>query len=348
MGSVKAGIVGASGYTGGELLRLLAGHPSVEVVWATSRQYAGRPVAEAYPYLRDFVDLAFSEPDLDGMPGGTDGVFVALPHTEAMEAVPLLIGKGLRVVDLSADFRLSDPDVYSSWYGHPHTAPELLREAVYGLTEWNRERIAGARLVANPGCYPTAALLALLPLVKRNLVGEGEIVIDAKSGVSGAGRAPKQSSLYCEVSEGVTPYAVGRHRHIPEMEQELARAAGQRVGFTFAPHLMPLSRGMLETIYLRLSPGAGGEEVAAAYGEDYGNEPFVKVSPPGVLPSLREASGTNLCRIGYTSDREGGRTVVVSVIDNLVKGASGQALQNFNLMLGLPETDGLGGPGHYP
>ena len=262
--------------------------------------------------------------------------------------MPALLERGLKVVDLSADFRLRDAAVYSRAYGHPHAAPALLEEAVYGLTEHARSRVREARLVANPGCYPTATLLALLPLARRGLLGEFGAIVDAKSGVSGAGRGLKQGSLYCEVNEGLTPYNIGRHRHQPEMEQELAAAAGRAVRLTFAPHLVPLSRGMEATIYLVPPAGTGLREVGALLRESYALEPFVKVLPDGKLPSVRDVAGTNLCRIGCTDDPQGGRLVVVSVIDNLVKGASGQALQNMNLMLGLPETAGLDAPGLFP
>jgi N-acetyl-gamma-glutamyl-phosphate reductase len=265
-----------------------------------------------------------------------------------MGAVPALLEKKLRVVDLSADFRLDDPSLYAEWYGADHTAPALIDTAVYGLTERYRADIAAASLVANPGCYPTAALLALTPLVKRGLVVEGEIVVDAKSSVSGAGRAPKRGALLCEAHEGLRAYSVGSHRHIPEMEQELGKAAGRPVSLTFAPHLVPLNRGLLETIYVRLEGGGGLEEVGEAYREDYGDEPFVKVAPAGVFPGIQDVAGTNLCRLGFAEDRRGGRIVLVSVIDNLVKGASGQAVQNLNLMFGLPETMGLEGPGLFP
>ncbi len=341
-------IIGASGYTGGELARLLLGHPELELAWATSRSGAGRPLAALHPHLRDFTDLGLSAPDLAALPPGIEGAFVALPHVEAMGVVPGLLERGLRVVDLSADFRLRDPGLYSLTYGHPHTAPGLLGEAVYGLTEAARERIRGARLVANPGCYPTCALLPLLPLARGGLLGPFGAVVDAKSGVSGAGRGAKQSSLYCEVAEGLGPYAAGRHRHQPEMEQELERSAGAPVRLTFVPHLAPLSRGMEATIYVEPAGGAGLSEVHAAISGAYAGEPFVKVLPAGSLPTIRDVAGTNLCRIGCTDDPRGGRVVIGSVIDNLVKGAAGQALQNMNLMLGLAEGGGLAAPGLFP
>ena len=344
----KIGIVGASGYTGGELLRLILGHPEMEVAWATSRKFSGKGVAEAFPYLGGFTDVIFEDPNLEKVPEDLEAVLVALPHTEAMQVVPALLDRSLKVVDLSADFRLDDGDVYARWYGSEHTAPALLGGAVYGLTEWNREQVASASLVANPGCYPTAALLALLPLLKRGLVRSGGIVVDAKSGVSGAGRSPKRNTLYAEANEGLTPYLVGRHRHIPEIRQELAKVAGKDVDLTFTPHLVPLSRGLLETIYLDLREGAGLAEVEAAFKEDYRDETFVSVAPAGLLPAVQDAAGSNVCRLGFTDDPQGGRTIVVSAIDNLVKGASGQALQNLNLMLGSSEATGLGAPGLFP
>lgn len=345
---IDVGILGASGYTGGELIRILLRHPSFRAAWATSRQHAGREVAEVFPSLRDFTGLSFAEPDLEGLPAQLQAVFVALPHTESMKVVPPLLDRGVKVVDLSADFRLEDSAVYSAWYGCDHESPSFIEEAVYGLTEWNRARVSEARLVANPGCYPTAALLALLPLVGDGLVAGGEIVVDAKSGVSGAGRTPQQKTLFCEVDEGLSAYLAGRHRHLPEMEQELSKAAGGRVPLTFVPHLVPLSRGLLETIYLTLDAGAGLKEVEESYRRAYGSETFVKAAPPGVLPGIRDVAGTNLCRIGFTDDPGGGRVVLVSVIDNLVKGAAGQAVQNLNLMFGLSEGAGLDAPGLYP
>ena len=345
---IDVGILGGSGYTGGELLRILLRHPSLRAAWATSRQHAGREVAEVFPSLRDFTSLSFTEPDIDGLPKQVQAVFVALPHTEAMNVVPTLLERGVKVVDLSADFRLEDPAVYSTWYGCDHGSPALIEEAVYGLTEWNRDQVSAARLVANPGCYPTAALLALLPLVGDGLVAEGEIVVHAKSGVSGAGRAPQQKTLFCEVDEGLSAYLAGRHRHLPEIEQELSKAAGGTVSLTFVPHLVPLSRGLLETIYLKLGTGAGLKQVEESYHRAYADATFVKTAPPGVLPGIRDVAGTNLCRIGFTDDPRGGRVVLVSVIDNLVKGAAGQAVQNLNLMFGLAEGAGLDTPGLYP
>jgi N-acetyl-gamma-glutamyl-phosphate reductase len=288
------------------------------------------------PRLR--TDLSFcAASEVDGV----DFAFVCLPHGEAAPTVKRLLDGGAKVVDLSADFRLRDAAEYSRAYGHPHAAPALLAEAVYGLTEAARDRVRAARLVANPGCYPTATLLALLPLARGGFLGEFGAIVDAKSGVSGAGRGLKQGSLFCEVNEGFAAYNVGRHRHHPEMAQELAAAAGRPVRLTFAPHLAPLSRGMEATIYLAPQAGAGLREAGALLREAYAAEPFVRVLPDGKLPGVRDVAGTNLCRIGVTDDPRGGRVVVVSVIDNLLKGAAGQAVQDFNLAFGHDEREGL-------
>ena len=342
----RVAILGASGYTGAELVRLLARHPHVEIVALTGDRKAGETMADVFgqfamlhlPRLSTIKEVDWSK---------IDAAFCALPHATT-QAVVRDLPQHVRVIDISADFRLEDPALYREWYSHEHQALEQQKQAVYGLTEFNRERIAKARIIACPGCYPTAALLPLVPLLERKLIDPDEIIIDAKSGVSGAGRGLKQGSLYCEINEGLTPYNIGRHRHQPEMEQELAVAAGRAVRLTFAPHLVPLSRGMEATIYLEPPDGTGLREIGALLRESYAGEPFVKVLPDGMLPTVRDVAGTNLCRIGCTDDPQGGRLVVVSVIDNLVKGASGQALQNMNVMLGLPETAGLEAPGLFP
>ncbi len=345
---IEVGILGASGYTGGELLRIFSQHPSFRVVWATSRQHAGKAAAEVFPSLRDFTTLVFAAFDLERIPKGVEAVLVALPHTESMAVVPSLLERGLRVVDLSADYRLKDPARYAEWYGHRHSSPALLAEAVYGLPELHRDAIAAARLVANPGCYPTATLLALFPLAKRGLIGEGDVVVDAKSGISGAGRAVKTGNLFCESHEGLTSYLAGRHRHLPEMEQELEGVAKGNIHLVFVPHLVPLNRGILATIYLEGSAGGNLSMIEEAFQDEYHAEPFVKVAPSGRLPAVQEVTGTNLCRLGVTDDPRGKTVIVVSVIDNLVKGASGQAVQNLNLMFGLPEAGGLEAPALFP
>jgi N-acetyl-gamma-glutamyl-phosphate reductase len=336
---VRVGILGASGYTGADLVRLIARHPHAEIAVLTADRHAGKPVEAVFPHLGGL-----------GLPGlvrvedagwdGVDMVLCGLPHGTTQEIVAGL-PPGLRVVDLSADFRLSDTAVYAEWYGHQHRAPALQETAVYGLTEHNRAAIARARLVANPGCYPTGTLLALLPLVEGGLVDGDAIVVDAKSGVSGAGRSLREDMLFCEVSEAIHAYGIGRHRHMPEMEQELSRAAGRPIAISFTPHLIPMNRGELMTIYVRLAGGATVASLRAALAAAYAGEPFVRVLPEGAAPATRHVRGSNLCLLGVFADRRPGCAIVLSAIDNLVKGASGQAVQNMNLMLGLPETAGL-------
>ncbi len=337
--AVTAGILGASGYTGAELVRLLLRHPGVRLTVLTAERQAGQPVEAVFPHLAGH-----------GLPGlikvgdadwsGVQVAFCALPHGTTQEIVAALPNH-LKVVDLSADFRLRDIAVYAEWYGHAHRAPELQTEAVYGLTEWARPAVSAARLVANPGCYPTAALLPLLPLLAAGLVDPDHLIIDAKSGVSGAGRDAKQANLFCEVSEGMHAYGVGHHRHMPELEQELSAMAGRPVMASFTPHLVPMNRGELITCHLRLNSGVAVNDLRAALADRYAAEPFVQVVPAGVSPATRHVRGSNLCQIGVFPDRRPGHAIVLSAIDNLVKGASGQAVQNMNLMFGLPETTGL-------
>lgn len=335
----RIAILGASGYTGAELLRLLRHHPQVEIRALTADRQAGKPIAVVFPHLagEGLPDLvAIGDVDWSGL----DLVFCGLPHGTTQEVISALPGH-LRIVDLSADFRLSDTATYAEWYGHEHQAPELQREAVYGLTEIAREQVRGARLVANPGCYPTSAQLPLIPLIRARLIDADDIVIDAKSGVSGAGRAVRESSLFCEVAEGIHAYGVAGHRHAPEIEQGLSQAAGRNIVVSFTPHLMPMNRGILSTIYVRLAAGATLGDLRAVLERAYAAEPFVRVLPDGGLPATRHVRGTNLCLIGLSRDRVAGRAILVSAIDNLVKGASGQAIQNMNVMLGLPETTAL-------
>jgi N-acetyl-gamma-glutamyl-phosphate reductase len=335
---IRIGILGASGYTGAELLRLLRYHPHAEIRALTADRQVGKPLGTIFPQLagEGLPDLvAIAAVDWSAL----DFVFCGLPHGTTQEVVAGL-PRDLRIVDLSADFRL-DPATYAEWYGHEHRAPELQREAVYGLTELAREAVRGARLVAVPGCYPTAALLPLVPLVRARLINPDDLIIDAKSGVSGAGRAAREGSLYCEVAEGIHAYGVAGHRHAPEIEAGLGQAAGRRVVVNFTPHLMPMNRGILETIYVRLAEGATLGDLRAVLEEAYRDEPFVQVLPEGTLPATRHVRGTNLCQIGLSRDRVENRAILVSAIDNLVKGASGQAIQDMNAMLGLPETTAL-------
>jgi N-acetyl-gamma-glutamyl-phosphate reductase len=337
---VAVAILGASGYTGAELARLLVRHPQAEITALTAGRKVGRRLGEVFPHLAgaglpDLVSIDAADWD------AAEVAFCCLPHGTAQDVVAGL-PRHLKVIDLSADFRCADASLYGRWYGQAHRAPELLKEAVYGLTEVARDAVSKARLVANPGCYPTAALLPLIPLLEAGLIDAREIVIDAKSGVSGAGRAAKESALYAGVAEGVQAYGVAAHRHTPEIEQELSGAAGGGpVTVSFTPHLVPMNRGILATIYVRLAPGAAADDLGAALRRRYSGEPFIRVVAAGEAPSTRHVRGSNGCLIGVFADRLTGRAIVLSVIDNLVKGASGQAVQNMNVMCGLAETAGL-------
>lgn len=342
MAKIRIGILGASGYTGADLVRLAARHPNVQISALTANTHAGKAMAEVFPHLfmLDLPTLVEWE-KVDW--GGLDAVFCGLPHgtTQEITAAVLSANPAIKVIDMSADFRLRDMGTYAKWYGHEHRAPELQGEAVYGLTEVYRESIRSARLTACPGCYPTAALLSLIPGAKAGLIDAGEIIVDAKSGVSGAGRAPKQNTLFSEVGEGLSPYSVAQHRHAPEIEQEISVAAGANVTVNFTPHLIPMSRGELCTSYVRLLNGASADDLRSALAEAYRGEPFVHVAPRGVLPQTQNVRGSNYVQIGVFADRIEGRAIVVSVLDNLVKGSAGQAIQNMNLMFGLDETTGL-------
>lgn len=337
---IRVGLVGASGYTGAELARILCNHPQAELTVATSRQYAGKPLAEVFPHLRGKMDLVCENVVADQLMERADLFFLAVPHKTAMELVPSFLEAGKKVVDLSADFRIHDASVYEAWY-QPHSASQYLGEAVYGLPELYRQKIAAARLVANPGCYPTSVILALAPLLQAGVVDPSTLVIDSKSGVSGAGRGANVGSLYCEMGEGFKAYKVGAHRHTPEIEQEISLLAGQEVVVSFTPHLLPMSRGILSTTYATLDNGQDAASVRALYEDFYGQEPFVRLCPEGDFPATQFVRGSNCCDIGFKVDPRTGRIVIVSVIDNLVKGAAGQAVQNMNLLCGFPEGEGL-------
>lgn len=334
---VKVGIIGGTGYTGVELLRLLAGHSQVEVRVITSRAEAGRPVSDIYPNLRGHIGIPFSEPDPQYLKD-CDLVFFATPNGTAMKMVPELLAAGVRVIDLAADFRIGDIAEWEQWYGMTHTCPELVAEAVYGLPEINREAIRGARLVANPGCYPTAATLGFLPLVEAGLAPLGGLIADCKSGVSGAGRGASVATLMGEAGESFKAYGVPGHRHLPEIRQNLSLAAGKPVDVTFTAHLIPMIRGIHATLYATLE---GGHDLQALYEARFRDEPFVDVMPAGSHPETRSVRGVNDCRIAVHRPQGGDTVVVLSVIDNLVKGAAGQAIQNMNIMLGLDEREGL-------
>ncbi len=334
---IKAGIVGGTGYTGVELLRLLSRHPEVELKAITSRKEAGMPVAQMFPSLRRRVDLAFSTPEAARL-SECDVVFFATPNGVAMNEARALVEAGVRIVDISADFRLRDVAEWEKWYKVKHACPELVAEAVYGLCEVNRDMVKSARIVANPGCYPTAVQLGLLPLVQAGVVDLGHLIADAKSGVSGAGRKAETNLLFSEASDNFAAYGVAGHRHVPEILQHLSTAAGTPVGITFVPHLTPMIRGMQATLYARITKEA---DFQALYEDRYEGEPFVDVMPPGSLPDTRSVRAANMCRMAVHRPYGGDTLVVLSVIDNLVKGASGQAVQNMNIMFGLPETQGL-------
>ncbi len=339
---IRIGVLGASGYTGADLVRLGVRHPAIEIALLTANSHAGKPMDAVFPHFA-FVDL----PDLVTVEeadwSAVDAVFCGLPHGTTQEIISDLLARHphIKVIDMSADFRLRDPDTYATWYGHEHRALGLQGEAVYGLTEHYATAIASARLVACPGCYPTASLLALLPIVGAGLVAADDIVIDAKSGVTGAGRGLKQNTLFSEAGEGLSPYSIAKHRHAPEIEQEISKAAGKTVYVNFTPHLIPMSRGELCTSYVRMVPGTSADDLRACLADAYQTAPFVHVARPGVVPQTQNVRGSNYVQIGVFADRIPGRAIVVSVLDNLVKGSAGQALQNFNLMFGLPETTGL-------
>ncbi|CAK7003889.1 MAG: N-acetyl-gamma-glutamyl-phosphate reductase [Desulfovibrio sp.] len=343
MAEIRAGLVGVTGYTGMELARLLENHPVITLKAVTSRAEAGKKVREIYPFLQGFAtgDLVISEPDPAALATTCDIVFLAVPHGAAMEMAAKLRAQNVVVVDLSADFRLRDTAVFSEWYKSEHTEPETLKEAVYGLPEIYADRIKTAKLIANPGCYPTASILALYPALANRLIRDQGIVIDAKSGTTGAGRKAVVGSLYCEVADTFKAYNLTKHRHTPEIEQELAFAAGKDVTLSFNTHLLPVNRGILTTIYTELNPGVSFETVREVYETRYAGEPFVRVLPKGALPELKNVRGTMFCDIGMAYDPRTNRLILLAAIDNLCRGASGQAVANANLMNGLDVTTGL-------
>jgi len=337
---IKVGIVGGTGYTGVELLRLLAAHPEVEIQAITSRSEKGLPVADMYPNLRGHLDLVFSEPDMAVLKN-CDVVFFATPNGIAMTMARELVEAGIKVIDLAADFRIKDIDEWSKWYGMEHACPELVEKAVYGLPEVNRAEIKNAQLIANPGCYPTAVQLGLLPLIENDLIETDNLIADAKSGVSGAGRTAAVGTLQAESSENFKAYGVAGHRHLPEIKQGLAIANNADVGLTFVPHLLPMIRGIHATCYATLKDKNTATQLQSLYEKKYAGEYFVDVMPAGSFPETRTVKGANHCRIAVHVPQDGDRVVILSVIDNLVKGAAGQAVQNMNIMFGLSENAGL-------
>jgi N-acetyl-gamma-glutamyl-phosphate reductase len=345
---LNVGIIGASGYTGVELARILSDHPEVRLTVATSRQFAGKPLSEVFPNLRKRVDLICEDLTPEQLVDRADFFFAAVPHKTAMALVPTFLAAGKKVVDLSADFRIRDAAVYEQWY-QPHSCPELLAEAVYGLPELYREQVKSARLTANPGCYPTSIILGLAPLLREKLIDPATLIVDSKSGTSGAGRSLNVGTLFCEVTDGFRPYKVGgAHRHIPEIEQELSALAGSEVIISFTPHLLPISRGILSTIYASLSGSISGQDMQDLYESAYQDEPFVRVCPAGTFPATQHVRGSNCCDIGVKIDQRTGRVIVMSAIDNIAKGASGQAVQNMNLMNGFAEDCAIRGAAFFP
>lgn len=344
--ALRVAVLGATGYAGVELLRILIRHPRVRLTIITSQQYAGKRVSEIYPSLAGQCDLVLEEIRIDKIASQAEIAFAALPHETSMEVVAGLVQQGKRVIDLSADFRLHDPETYLHWY-RAHKAPHLLRDAVYGLTEIHRREIGKARLVANPGCYPTGAVLGLAPLFAEKIV-QGTVLIDAKSGVTGAGRSSAVELSFSEVNENFKAYNVGVHRHTPEIEQELSQIAKKPVTVCFAPHLAPMSRGILSTIYVELKKTLDDEKLSQLYKGFYRADPFIRILPAGSFPQTKEVRGSNDCAIGFRYDSRVKRLVVITAIDNLVKGAAGQAVQNMNLMYGWPEAEGLTGTALIP
>lgn len=340
MKKIKVGIVGGTGYTGVELLRLLANHPQAEVKMITSRSEDGVAVADMYPNLRGVYDLRFSVPDPAKLKT-CDVVFFATPHGVAMSMAKELIAAGVKVVDLAADFRIEDLDVWQKWYGMAHTEAGLFKDVAYGLPEFYRAEIKQAKIIANPGCYPTSIFLGILPLLKAGLIKPDNIIADGKSGVSGAGRGASVGMLGAEMSESFKAYGVAGHRHQPEIQEKLTQLSGQKIGFTFVPHLLPMIRGMESTIYATLSENKTQAELQALFEAAYKDEPFVDVMPAGSLPETRMVKGSNMCRLAIYRPAGSSQVVITSVIDNLVKGAAGQAIQNMNILFDLPETQGL-------
>jgi N-acetyl-gamma-glutamyl-phosphate reductase len=344
---IKVAIIGASGYTGVELARILCNHPNISLVTVTSRQYEGQAIHEVFPSLFKKVNLIYENPSAEKLCSQADFFFTAVPHKTAMNIVPKLLAEGKKVVDLSADFRIRDVSVYEKWY-QKHTAHEILKEAVYGLPELYRETIKTSRLIANPGCYPTSIILGLAPLLQANIISPQSIIADSKSGTSGAGRSAQVGSLYCEVADGFRAYKVATHRHTPEIEQEINRLGSCNVNISFTPHLLPISRGILSTVYAQLTHITDPEEIRHHYTAMYDGEYFIRVLPEESFPATQYVRGSNYCDIGFKVDPRTKRIIILSAIDNIVKGAAGQAVQNMNIMCGFAETAGLEGAPFFP
>ncbi len=338
---INVAICGASGYTGAELLRILSGHPEVKITAITSEKSAGKAVTELFPHLHKYANLIYEPLNKEQIIEKADVFFMALPHGASQEAVDYFFRNEKKVIDLSADYRLSDPSVYEQWYKTPHNYIETLRHSIYGLPELHREEIKNARLIANPGCYPTGAILGLYPAIKEGVIDVQNIVVDSKSGTSGAGRKADIGFSYCEVNEGFKAYGIAVHRHTPEIEQELSIIAGRKILINFTPHLVPMDRGIISTIYAKMIKEIDTGELIHIYRKYYESEPFIKVLAEGSYPNAKNVRGSNYCEIGLKVNRRTNTLIIVSAIDNLVKGASGQAVQNMNIMLGLQETTSL-------
>ncbi len=344
---IRAGVLGGTGYAGIEVVRLLLQHPEVTITRIVSQSYAGKKISEVYPNLTGICDLVCSALDADDIAKNCDVVFTALPHGASKEVIPALFQKGLKVIDLSGDFRYNDAEVYEKWYGQPHSDPKLLSQAVYGLCELHRDEIKNARLIGNPGCYTTCSIMGLAPLVKAGVVDNKSLIIDAKSGVTGAGRGLNLPNLFCECTETMKAYKIATHRHTSEIEQELSLLAGEDIMLSFTPHLAPMKRGILATCYANLTENHSADELIELYKEFYKDEPFVRIYENGTLPEVKHIAGSNYIGIGLVVDERLQRVIVVSCVDNLIKGAAGQAIQNMNLIFNLPEDTALTAPGMY-
>ncbi|MDO4563368.1 MAG: N-acetyl-gamma-glutamyl-phosphate reductase [Clostridia bacterium] len=344
---VRVGVFGATGYAGAELVRLLCGHENVKITMLVSQSFVGKKMSDVYQNLRGVCDIECEALDADKAAEECDVVFTALPHGASKEVIPRLYERGLRIIDLSGDFRYNDAAVYEEWYGEKHSAPELLCESVYGLCELHRREIAKSRLVGNPGCYTTCSILAAAPLVKHAIIDNSSIIIDAKSGVSGAGRALALDQHFCECTENIKAYKLGTHRHTSEIEQELSLIANEKIALSFSPHLVPMKRGIFATCYANLKKSVSGKELAELYKEYYAGEYFVRVYDYPNLPESNHVNGSNFVDIGVAVDERLGRVIVISAIDNLIKGAAGQAIQNMNIMFGLDEKCALSACGLY-
>ena len=344
---IRVSVLGATGYAGVELVRILCSHKDVEIKYLVSKSFAGQKLSEVYPNFRGAFDFELCDLSEDKIASESDVVFTALPHGASKEIIPSLFNKGVKIIDLSGDFRYDDIKVYEKWYGEPHSSPELLEKAVYGLCELHRDKIKNASLIGNPGCYTTCSILGAAPLLKNGIIDEDSVIIDAKSGVTGAGRSTSLDNSFCECTENMKAYKIATHRHTSEIEQELSKFAKKDIMVSFTPHLIPLKRGILATIYANLTKDVSDEDIYNMYKEFYKDEQFVRIYEPGKLPETNHVAGSNFVDIGFKVDKRLKRVIITSAIDNIVKGAAGQAVQNMNIMFGFNENEGLATPGFY-